>query len=262
MAELTVGSRTLDLMAGDQVCDYYQTTRTSSTSENACADGLVIQPYYSSDNPVLRLSLTMEVRRAIPPFEFLLRGDNDGDGWTNNNDNCPFTPNDRQNDALPVWQPNGVGDCYDADPDDDLACGEGTGDQLGCDWFNGVDNFYADSDLDERPDYSDNCMWVANPDQEDDNSPAGAIVDGSIGDACEEQVATVLQNGSTQIELEFSLDDFTWTENTTHFFVVDFNFEEVLDCNWDAGTCALDTDSVQACLQQLSAQNPVILPCS
>jgi len=101
--------------------------------------------------------------------------DADGDGITDNQDNCPYVYNPDQADS----DGDGVGDaCEDEDPYVSDSDADGVpDDQDNCPYVYNPDQ--ADSDGDGLGDACDNCPSVYNPGQED------ADGDG-VGDACEE----------------------------------------------------------------------------
>lgn len=101
------------------------------------------------------------------PFEW---ADTDGDGVGDNADNCPEIPNSSQRDL----DMDGLGDVCDSDRD-----GDGVPNEM--DLYPDDPAESADSDGDGLPDNQDNCPFVPNPQQEDQDQ------DGE-GDACDDDI--------------------------------------------------------------------------
>lgn len=117
--------------------------------------------------------------------------DSDGDGWIDEEDNCPFTQNldqaDLDGDSVgDACDPDRDGDGHDndldncpdvANPGQEDADGDGVGDV--CDNCPTASNFgQADADADGLGDACDNCPTVWNPDQ-------GDIDADGVGDVCD-----------------------------------------------------------------------------
>lgn len=251
-AVLTLGDTEWDLLAGAN-CKLADTVFTTPLADGACAGGLVID-FESTPRPAtLRVTFTMQVSRArpvvLPPAE---DGEvppeapdgipNDGDGSSlvgdryctggatfGCDDNCPLLYNPDQADA----NLNGIGDACEVTDPFTLSS-------------------LRDSDGDGVADGSDNCIWFANPGQEDTQGPFEGIGDG-IGDACRTQTAQVRgSNGSTVITIERGPLDFAQIANRPAYFVLDLDDRDVLaDCNWSsaAPVCTLATDAVDFCIQ-------------
>jgi hypothetical protein len=216
-----------------------------------CETGFVLH----ATNEVVEVRLTLEVTsmqvtRALPLY---LAGplaetvDYDGDGvlndadglgsafdkpcglvgQTNNcDDNCPLIGNSDQTDN----DANGIG----------AAC-------TTLDAFTGLS--LRDSDADGVADGFDNCVWIYNPDQEDESGrlAGGEPVADGIGDACPEQVATVELDGQTSFTLELGPTVLLQPVGFATFITIDFGNEQALDCNWEAGSCVLDASAVGFC---------------
>lgn len=156
----------------DSSVDFFADARLSVTAGRTVR--LLVAGVRGSGGGTLRLQLA-EVGR-----------DHDRDGAADCVDNCPFTPNRRQQDT----NRDGVGDACDGDGDgvpfvidncpqlpnpDQLDSDlDGLGDA--CDACEGSN--VDDRDADGVPDGCDNCVLIPNADQEDADN------DG-IGDACE-----------------------------------------------------------------------------
>src|SRR5437867_1888611 len=143
--------------------------RQSSVTFTACAGRVYLvaaSSYCSLAGGNLDLTL-----RATPA----IAADNDGDGLSDCEDNCPFTFNADQRDT----DGDGIGELCDncpLVPNPRQADGDFDGIGDACDAC--VGRGAADTDGDGRCDGEDNCPSVANPDQSDSD------FDG-IGDACD-----------------------------------------------------------------------------
>jgi hypothetical protein len=215
-ATLDVAGALVDLSFGEP-CTLADTAFSLPAAGGPCSSGVTIesssQPYATQ----LILSFTrMQMRRA-EPVELPENEDYDVDDVSNGEDNCPLVYNpDQESDELP-----GIGDaCVVLDP------------FLG--WL-------RDSEADGVPDIIDNCVWIANPGQLD---TTGALIPDGIGDACDEETATVNQGEAFTLILEAPL---VQPSGGTTYLAVDFDNRETLDCDWVAGTCVLDPDAVTYC---------------
>jgi hypothetical protein len=242
-ATLEVGDSLLDPFFGEP-CSFKDTVRIAPFAEGPCASGIVIE---SSDDPFevdLTLSITsMQVRRA-EPLDLSETIDYDGDG----------VPNDGDSSGSAFDAPCGRGglttDCDDncpivsnADQADDNADGVGNL----CTVFDIFSGALRDSDGDGDRDTLDNCVWIYNPGQEDTSGlGADGIADG-IGDACVEQVAQVFAPGGASFELRLGPTALLQLEGGTSFITIDFDNLVTLECDWEAGSCLLDTDKVEFC---------------
>jgi hypothetical protein len=249
-AVLDIDGALVDLLI-DNDCQITDTVLVSPVSEGPCSAGIVIE---SSDQPFsIKLTLSinsMQVRRGAPLEPPLATGPNAD--WDSD-----FVPDDGNDSGSAFDAPCGLGgvtfDCDDncplvSNPDqaDDNADGVGNA-CTAIDFFLGV---IRDSDGDGVGDSSDNCVWIANPDQEDTTGPADGDIPDGIGDACEEQLASVNLGGASSFQLTLRnnamlLQPF---ESTT-FLTVDFDNADVLSCLWEAGSCDLDAGTVQLCGQ-------------
>jgi hypothetical protein len=238
LAALSYGGleQPLDLTA-DSDCRVIDTVYEFPFVQGKCLEGVIIDSNVEPERPVAYAPLifTMTVRRAEPVVLPPAR-DYDADGLSNSIDNCPlvFNPDQRDDDL------NDIGD----------AC------QVELSGFGAL----LDSDADGTADALDNCVWISNPGQENTTGLAAEGINDGIGDACVEQVAEVQLNGSPFIEVnseEFGLlqPRFGLTSITA-----DFVNSESLDCDWDAGTCALDPARLLYCVSY-SLQEAGLLGC-
>jgi hypothetical protein len=158
-----------------------------------------------------KAALDLEFRMSVRREEPQdLDPDDDGDGIQNDTDTCPLVANPPSDcDSMP------------ATPDEQ------------CD-----DPCEEDDDRDGIVNGLDNCAWVPNPDQ------AGEV----IGDACTEQVAQVVLNGSATLVFRSLRFDFVQPEDRGSLVVVDLDNLRTLSCpDWASGTCTLDPAAVRVC---------------
>lgn len=253
-ATLELEGSTLDLVRGEP-CRFVNIAGRDPIAVGGCATPITFDAF---DEPQqVRLSMkivAMEVRRAEPllvDFEddfdgdgFLQDGDITGSPFDNPcmpgetsfcDDNCPLLFNPGQEDA----DLDGFGD----------ACTV---------VFSGFS--FVDSDGDGVEDGRDNCVWVANgeDDVDEDETPFADGDGDGIGDACEDQtqIARVNANGALPFTLELGPIDVALTEDRT-FATVDFNNLLALSCDWEAGICTLDPEQVRLCLQRGVAGCPL-----
>jgi len=232
----------LELTFGEP-CRMVDTSETL-VLEGACSSGVIID---SSDDTVpltLVLEFTMEVRRARP----VVVGpgaDTDGDGIPDDgdfsgsafdnactggntvgcDDNCPLIPNPDQTDSF----------------------GSGIGNP--CANVSGV-FVNPDNDGDSVNDAGDNCIWTFNPAQTNTEGLAADGIPDGIGDACEEQVATVEDAVTAETTIQFSQTiNLLQPFRQASFLTVDLNSDQSLTCDWDAGTCKIDTTLILLCVR-------------
>ena len=251
VAEFTVAGQTVDLIAGDDVCAFQNTT-FGSTAAGFCATGLATGPIPEGSTGTLRLVMEAEARR-LEPLNLPLNGDSElllnpdqvdpenmdmsvPDGVPNRNDNCPLALNSLQNVDVP--DPDDPNDNpVDGVPDACQARSPLTG-IVAC-----------DSDADGITDDADNCFYIANPLQEDDVPETGLpwITADRVGNACPVQTAQLRVGGQTTIEINATISDVRLLERTVGFIVVDLGSLAELDCNWNQspnGVCNLDPASI------------------
>jgi hypothetical protein len=227
VAEWRISAATLDI-DGAQVplvtedCTLSDTSQFSPVAEGDCDSGIVIEASNQPFTALLILTIEgMEMRRG-KPVDLDATEDYDGDGVDNPDDNCPLVANADQADS----NRDEIGN----------ACAT-------------VDGF-RDSDADGIFDGLDNCVEIPNSGQQDSNGPLGGLVPDGIGDACEEQVATVASGGSTSFELILGPALLDQPVEGNSFLTVVFDSDVVfgLDgCDWDTLTCTLDPDAVEFC---------------
>jgi hypothetical protein len=232
-ADLLIGGDTTgDMLFGeDEICVFTDTSVVSPIPEGRCSSGMVIGAT-TEETPVevmLTLTFTMSVRRGtakdyLAPGEFE-RPDQDGDEWINEVDNCPWIPNQDQED------------------DDSDGIGEA------CTYVDAQTGYrQLDSDGDGWPDVYDNCVWNPNPDQADTQGVgADGIADG-IGDACAEQTAAVELNGSREIVIALGPIDLIQLQYSVTYLTVDFESDQSLEGCWDDGACALSASAIKMCV--------------
>jgi hypothetical protein len=199
-----------------------QATGTLPTSVGRCLSGIVIDSNEGSRSVSLDVSMYMQVRRAQPfdDIELSPDGDYDADGFLDLDDTCPLIPNPRQSPEVCTV----VIDTSDPDR-----------------------KGFPDNDGDTIADEGDNCVWTPNRKQLD---TMGVVPNGGadfIGDACRDEFADVLLNGSSQLDFRCRSSEFVQAEQLINFVVLDFS-ESELDCDWDARTCEIvDITAVRVC---------------
>ncbi len=234
-AEFRAGSDVYDLTAG-QACEFFDSAVVAPGSADKCGAGVVVGQAASPLSASLSLELTMTMRRA-KPIDLQDQDDEDGDGVANGIDLCPLIPDPGQEDA----DGNGIGDaCEGVDP------------------FTG--EIDVDNDQDLLIDRIDNCVYIRNSDQRD------TIPFDGIGDACDGTItsgaplpeeAEVTVAMSTDLQLDLPLQDFNVSVPLTLRLVIDFSNDDVLTCDWSAGTCVLDPAAVQACYATSGVTAPI-----
>ncbi len=247
-AEMDIGGVVVDLVFGE-TCTVSDTVLISPFLEGACSGGIVV------DSGITTVSLTLEIDSftlgRAEPVDLSgvdydgdgVRNDEDGSGSHSDNpcglngtpvncdDNCPLIWNDDQTDT----NEDGIGSaCSTVDPF--------TGTQI------------ADSDGDGVSDNFDNCVWIANPSQEDTLGLAADEIPDLIGDACVEQERDVII-AATEIVLDPIV--FDQALNSTSFLVVDFSSASgrAVTCDFPAfSSCTLDQSAVRFCSATSLAQ--------
>ncbi len=255
-AELEFGGVVVDLLFGEgETCTVSDTVLISPFLQGPCSGGIVVNSGETAD---VRLTLGFDSYRVARagPVE-LGAGDFDGDGvpddgdgsgshsdnpcglngtGINCDDNCPLVPNPDQTDT----NEDGVGSaCSTVDPF--------TGGQI------------ADSDGDGVADTFDNCVWVANPGQEDTGGLADDEIPDLIGDACvEEEISVSVPPAITlgPIVLDQGL-------NSTGFLVVNVSsaIGGALACNFDTLICTLNPAEIGFCSVSSISEAVRLEPC-
>jgi hypothetical protein len=252
-ATLTGGIGTIDLLA-DEGCSVTDTADLPPNADGPCRGGIIVDPTVEPSEMRLRLVAQMTVERE-KPLLLSPRGDHDGDGIPNDGD-LSHDPRTRRPGASSPWadapcRGGATAGCDDncplipnpgqEDEDDD-----GIGDA--CAFFGAVGGVVVvarDSDADGVPDFIDNCVAVANPGQSLE-APIRGIVEDPVGPECIE-TAEVLLDGNPTITLDLGPERLIVSSGFTSLVTVDLDGAVALACDWDAGTCAIDTASVGLC---------------
>jgi hypothetical protein len=224
-ADLHLGERTLDLLV-DGKCQFSDTAPTVPFSKGRCNNGIVIDSFGETVEATVDLAFSMTFSRA-EPVDLPATGDFDDDGVPNRVDTCPLVYNPGQ----------GIKACSLTNP---------TSGQ-----------FYNDSDADGWIDQIDNCVWISNPDQENTKGLAALGIDDLIGDACVEQTAQVLVNGSTEVVLTGVPISFVQPQDVLSFVVIEVDHKAGVECDFDAGTCVVPEKAIRVC-QKTSAVEAVV----
>jgi hypothetical protein len=164
---------------------------------------------------------TMQVRRA-QPVELDPGEDFDGDTFTDDVDNCPIYPNpDQRDDNM-----DGIGDV--------------------CSVADGAGGFVRDSDADGIADSRDNCVWEYNPGQRNTTGVSEKGLNDGIGDACTEQIATVVDAaGSSEIRVVLGPVGLSQLRSRPSYITVDIN--DAVRCGDWSGDCRLDVGKIRFC---------------
>lgn len=235
VAQLGFDDRLFDLVGEGQPCGFSDTAVFVPVAEGECESGLVVEAA-SDDDVVLRLTLeSMQVRRA-EPVDLSLTLDFDGDGALNDgNGNGLFFD-------TPCDPDSGTSACDDNCPlvaNTDQADGNGDGVGDACTIFDPFSGSLRDSDGDGISDGVDNCVWIPNPDQANTAGLSADGIDDGIGDACQEQIASVVTADLVgKLELLQPVGFIS-------FVTVDFG--NALQCDWENLSCVLDPDLVEFC---------------
>jgi len=243
-ATLRFENRLIDLVQQGQDCVFVETALFRPVADGPCASGIVIEAGEDGSASLFLTLDSMELSRA-EPLDLSRSVDFDGD----------TVPNDGDGSGSAFDAPCGLGGEFSAGCDDncplipnqDQADDNEDGIGNACTTFDIFQGVVRDSDGDGVPDPEDNCVWIANPDQADTTGLAAespldtlGIPDG-IGDACEEQVATV-QIVSSILTFEFAL---LQPLGGTSFLTIDFG--QAVQCNWESLSCVLDADQIVVC---------------
>lgn len=240
-AQLVLGDQTIYMLFGGP-CRYRGTAVNTPRAEGRCSAGVVVG---SSDVPVpltLEATFSMAVRRA-KPLVLQPGGDFDGDGILDDGDfSGSISDSPCRGGQTAGCDDNCVLIVNGNQADDD---GDGIGN--GCaSLLTGEPR--VDSDADGVPDIYDNCVWVYNPIQADTEGFTDSGLSDGIGDACDEQIAVVVENGDVLIRDITFEGELTQPLEQVSLLTIDFDNREALQCNWDAGTCELDPDKVRFCV--------------
>jgi len=197
-----VGEDELDLLAGTGCVYVDGYLAINPGSIDRCASGLVVTAGTEPVQVTLDVTFTMLAIKARG-FPLPAGEDHDNDAIPNEIDRCPLVPDRPDSKGVPC-----LGD-WD---------GDGT-----------VDPF-------------DNCVWVANKDQQ--GSGLTGLV--HVGNECA-QVAPVLVGGEQVIHLQLGPLDVVQPLRQLSSLTVDFNNLPAVTCDWDAGVCELDPSQVVLC---------------
>jgi hypothetical protein len=207
---------------GVEACEITDTVYISPYSDTRCAGGVTIGATQTEALDInLALTFTMTVRRARP-VDLPSGSDYDGDDFDNEVDNCPliFNPDQRDDNQ------DGIGDACAVT----VVGGE----------------VLLDSDADGVPDSADNCVWEYNPSQTNTTGVAEKGLNDGIGDACTEQIATVVDaTGSSQISLVLGPVGLAQLRSRPSYITVDI--DDALICGDWTGDCRLDLGKVRLC---------------
>jgi len=205
-------------------CSYeLNATAPVSFIQSCRTSGLTLKPGTVSGNATFRLTISrLEIRAAARP-DLSAAADPDGDGVSNDSDNCPLVFNP---DQLNTNAGQGIFDVGDACFAKDDA---------------GAFTF-ADQDLDGVSDAVDNCLWYPNPPPSGRVLPADSDNDG-IGDACERIAPVIFPSGSLTVECNNV--DFTTAASAVSFFRLDFGREGVLTCDAGFTGCRIDPSALK-----------------
>jgi uncharacterized repeat protein (TIGR01451 family) len=184
----------------------------------------VIQPIIAS------LPVETQSARTVVSLGDLL--DSDGDGIPNYEDNCPYFSNFSQSDA----DGDGVGDACDyGDSDGGGGGGGGEGES-------------TDSDFDGLLDPDDNCPYVFNPDQTDDDG------DG-IGNVCEIGIIVGVTADPQMVTVEDGVGEqvnFTYVVTNTGAMALDVTLEDSFGRSIVVGSLWAGASHVETVIEEIN----------